>query len=327
MINLTPRLVIVVGMSPAVVTETLYELEHGMENSNGFASIDFITTGAGKKKCEQILCSEQGKIREYINLYAAEHRNGNYLLPEFKWHVPTICGEEISSLSTSDEVNRMGDLVISTISSLCSDFTSVIHASIAGGFKHMSFYMGFAMSLFARPQDTLTHTLVPDEYVSKEGWFFPIPGENSQIYCPDIAFLRMRGFLNHSWPNLFDQSRDYNDMIVEVNRYLGPLLPEKVTLTVNLKEESIQIEELDWEPIKVESRYIKLLAGLDYLKEEPLSPKPDVLTSSTEKTYLNQINRILLDAFGFRVQILSTKGHRGRNAMYYLAPGLRIRKK
>ena len=50
-----------------------------------------------------------------------------------------------------------------------------LHVSIAGGRKTMGFYVGYALSLFARDQDRLSHVLVPPSLESRQDFFYPPP--------------------------------------------------------------------------------------------------------------------------------------------------------
>ena len=58
---------------------------------------------------------------------------------------------------------------------LTADPDTRIHASLAGGRKTMSFYMGYAMSLLGREQDELSHVLIspPALENSPDFWWKP----------------------------------------------------------------------------------------------------------------------------------------------------------
>lgn len=50
-----------------------------------------------------------------------------------------------------------------------------LHASIAGGRKTMGYYLGYALSLFGRPQDRLSHVLVSEPFEATWEFFYPTP--------------------------------------------------------------------------------------------------------------------------------------------------------
>ena len=78
-------------------------------------------------------------------------------------------------------------------------------ASIAGGRKTMTFLLGYAMSLYARPNDTLSHVLVDEPYESSD-FFYPTPyskairtrigttedAKEANVSLALIPFVRMR---------------------------------------------------------------------------------------------------------------------------------------
>jgi hypothetical protein len=85
-----------------------------------------------------------------------------------------------------------------------------LHVSLAGGRKTMGFYVGYALSLFGRTQDTLSHVLVSDGYESND-FYYPSPTpektfiknrdgksldtHNAKVWLAEIPFVRMRGGL------------------------------------------------------------------------------------------------------------------------------------
>lgn len=60
----------------------------------------------------------------------------------------------------------------------------LVHASIAGGRKTMTFLLGYAMSLFARKQDVLSHVLVDQQVENCRHFFYPSAQQNIQ----DISY-------------------------------------------------------------------------------------------------------------------------------------------
>ena len=67
----------------------------------------------------------------------------------------------------------MADTMLRVLRRLTADPQCAIHASIAGGRKSMSFYMGYAMSLLARPQDRMSHVLVTQAGYEHPAFFYP----------------------------------------------------------------------------------------------------------------------------------------------------------
>ena len=61
------------------------------------------------------------------------------------------------------------------VGNLCQDEDMQLHVSIAGGRKTMGFFMGYALSLYGREQDSLSHVLVDSQYESLASFYYPKP--------------------------------------------------------------------------------------------------------------------------------------------------------
>ncbi|WP_273049967.1 CRISPR-associated ring nuclease Csm6 [Pseudoalteromonas sp.] len=131
-------LLIVTGASPQVLTETLFALyQHGkpMPTDGLF---------------------EQGHLAKLI---------ADYQLPnENIWLMEDDKGQPINDAKSEIEQTYMADFITRKVFELTNKNDISIHASIAGGCKTMAFYLGYAMSLLGREQDSLSHVFVNDEF-------------------------------------------------------------------------------------------------------------------------------------------------------------------
>lgn len=59
--------------------------------------------------------------------------------------------------------SALGDATVRLVGRLAERDNMRLHASMAGGRKTMSFFMGYVLSLFGRPGDELSHVLLHDE--------------------------------------------------------------------------------------------------------------------------------------------------------------------
>ncbi|MBV5299598.1 MAG: TIGR02584 family CRISPR-associated protein, partial [Rhodoferax sp.] len=64
------------------------------------------------------------------------------------------------------------DFITAQVRAITADSGCALHASIAGGRKTMGFYLGYALSLFGRPQDRLSHVLVSEPFESSYDFFY-----------------------------------------------------------------------------------------------------------------------------------------------------------
>jgi CRISPR-associated protein (TIGR02584 family) len=99
--------------------------------------------------------------------------------PEPHLEIKKVCKGKIvlDDVYNEDDFNALADTVMNAIRELIivnDDGKPVyqIHASLAGGRKTMSYYLGQAMNIFGRPNDKLSHVLLKPEYELKVSNFF-----------------------------------------------------------------------------------------------------------------------------------------------------------
>ncbi len=226
-------LVCVTGLSPQVVTETLYVLavKHDWMPSR----IRLITTAEGAKRARLSLLSEDpGWL----------HRLGHdYQLPPIAFSAQDILtledvqGSPLHDIRTPQDNERAADFIVEQVRRLTSNPESELHVSIAGGRKTMGFYLGYALSLFGRPRDRLSHVLVSAPYESCWDFFYPTPysriiqtGDNNladsreaMVTLAEIPFVSLRHGMTD---DLLAGRVSFAGAVEAVNRSLSP--PELV---------------------------------------------------------------------------------------------------
>ena len=139
-------LVAVTGMSPQIVTETVYAL-HAQQNWQP-DEIHVLTTQIGYDNITKALLGENG----FFGRLCQEYELPAIQFDEQNIHV--ICdaeGKKLADIRTPEENNLAADMIVNFIRKLCADENTELHVSIAGGRKSMGFYIGYALSLFGRP--------------------------------------------------------------------------------------------------------------------------------------------------------------------------------
>lgn len=160
-----PRRVLacVSGMSPAVVTETL----HVLVTQHDFIpdEIHVITTGQGRDKVLQNLLAEpDGHFHRFMREYLPQGRI------RFDAGTIHVIGADaagaggLGDIQTDAENRLAADTLYRVLREIKNVPGTVLHASVAGGRKSMSFYMGHAFSLVAEPADRLSHVLVNEPF-------------------------------------------------------------------------------------------------------------------------------------------------------------------
>jgi len=205
--ELFPRriLLAVTGMTPQVVTETLYALAVDGEKKFIPTEIHVITTVAGAKQVRHLLLdAKSGHFHALCREYG---------LPAIKFpdsHIHVILdplGQPLADIRTPQDNLRAADFISHLVRDFCLDDDAALHVSIAGGRKSMGFFVGYALSMFGRVQDSLSHVLVNDPFESLPDFFYPpkigrvlidrngspAHTDEAQIMLADIPFVRLRG--------------------------------------------------------------------------------------------------------------------------------------
>lgn len=228
-------LLAVAGGSPAILTETLYALAKETNPPYLPTEIHIITTTKGRQSLQPLL----GKNSK-ISALAQDYGYGLELpnIPEGNIHVITdVSGKPLFDITTAADNESAADKITNKVRELTKDDTASLYVSIAGGRKTMSYYLGYAMSVFGRVQDRMSHVLVDDKYMS-EDFYYPTPqpqmckpfkGESfdaSQVTVKlgELPFIRLRDGLTDDLLN--KENISYSDIIEIAQRQLRPIKVE-----------------------------------------------------------------------------------------------------
>ena len=174
-------LLCVSGMTPQIVTETLQAL---LEQRERFVptGIHVLTTTAGERKARAVLLDE-GRLAALC---------AEYELPPPPLAFTVIAaadGSRLDDIRDDADNAAAADRILDAVRTLAQDGDCAIHASLAGGRKTMSHYMGFALSLFGRAQDRLSHVLVAPDWAERAIDFHYVPTEPVELHDRDERVL------------------------------------------------------------------------------------------------------------------------------------------
>jgi CRISPR-associated protein (TIGR02584 family) len=148
-------LLAVTGLSPQILTETLYALAVKRKPAWIPTEIHVITTKPGAENLRQALLSNDA---------AWFHRlRQDYRLPEIAFDIENIHvitgpgGMLLDDIVEDTDNEAVADFITEQVRSLTADPKASLHVSIAGGRKTMGFFIAYALSLFGRLQDRLSH--------------------------------------------------------------------------------------------------------------------------------------------------------------------------
>lgn len=206
-------LLAVTGLSPAIVTETVWALaQEGRENIP--TRVLFVTTGTGARKIEEQLFNPQatlGGISAWEALRKALGAGSDQLQAE-----PTCIlaapnpntgrMEPLEDIATPEQNSAAANLILEKVRAYVENPELRLVASIAGGRKTMGALLHAAMTLLARETDRITHVLVSAPFESIPGFFFPTQpggaladrsGQNhdpakAEVHLADVPFVPLR---------------------------------------------------------------------------------------------------------------------------------------
>lgn len=199
-------LVAVTGSTPQILTETIYALH--MERNWVPDEIHVLTTTHGKYEINKHLFNN-GKLQK---LYDEYNIGGVEFSEDFIHLIQNSEGQALSDIKNVEDNDYAANMIVHFIHDLCKDPENEIHVSLAGGRKSMGFYIGYALSLFGRAQDSMSHVLVSHPYEFARDFFFPtkdsceieaawwesdvrqvlkVDSKDAEIWLSDIPFVRM----------------------------------------------------------------------------------------------------------------------------------------
>ncbi|MBU0973404.1 MAG: TIGR02584 family CRISPR-associated protein, partial [Proteobacteria bacterium] len=244
-------LLAVTGMTPQVITETLYALH---QNNQAVDEIHIITTRNGKEKIySQLIGGPQGHFYRYLEEYGFE--KNRILFDHSRVHgVTDEYGNELEDIVSAHDNERLLARCLDLAFQLTLAKNTAIFFSVAGGRKTMSSCLTLAAQLYGRPQDRLYHVLVTPEFESNRDFFYP-PRISRKIELHDpkglpyyketrfarvtlvpIPFISIRGQLSS------DQLQEPKD---PATLMLSLIKEEDPCLTVNLPLGKISFKTLE----------------------------------------------------------------------------------
>ncbi len=179
--NMQHILLAVIGLSPQIITETLYALH---QREQPVDAVHVITTGAGKKQIDaELLGNGNGMFYRYLTDYALNPGTIDFR-PANIHIISDESGAAIADLRTTEDNNRFLHQCLEQAFYFTSRPDTAVYFSIAGGRKTMSACLTLAAQLYGRPQDRLYHVLVSPEFESSPDFYYP-PPESAMIQLRD----------------------------------------------------------------------------------------------------------------------------------------------
>jgi CRISPR-associated protein (TIGR02584 family) len=294
-------LICVTGLSPQIVTETLFALSVSQTPRWVPDEIRLITTQRGADNARLTLLSDNpGWFHRLCR---------DWQLPPIAFdasHIEVLQdahGKPLEDIRDDLDNQRAADGIADLVRRMTEDDNTEIHASIAGGRKTMGFFMGYAMSLWGRPQDKLSHVLISAPFESRPEFFYPtptahviparVPGQDpldastAKVWLGDIPFVRLRGLLPSS---ITQQNSGFAQAVSAANRAL-----DQVELEVDIAQSCVRINQ---QSIALPPMQMGLLGLLAWRCQQQLPPLRAPLKEVDDPEWRAMVRRELGQALG-----------------------------
>ena len=176
-------LLAVAGLTPQVITETLFALH---QEGRRVDAIHVITTREGKEGINaRLIAPGEGHYYRYLKEYGIDPDTIAFG-PE---HVHTITdnnGIELDDIAGEEENEWLLKKCLELAFRFTKEPDTAVFFSIAGGRKTMSACLMIAAQFYGRPQDRVFHVLVSPEFESSRVFFYP-PRDSATIELRDKA--------------------------------------------------------------------------------------------------------------------------------------------
>lgn len=197
-------LLVVSGMSPQILTETLFALIQQRASPFIPTEIHLITTLGGERNAQRyLLHADEGHFLQFCQEYQL---NPAVFSSQSIRVIRNANGQPLEDIRTPQENEAAADFITDFVRSLTEDDCAALHVSMAGGRKTMGYYAGYALSLFGRQQDRLSHVLVSEPFEGLRSFYFPtreshlidtpsgkvLDAKDAEVTLAEIPFVRLR---------------------------------------------------------------------------------------------------------------------------------------
>jgi CRISPR-associated protein (TIGR02584 family) len=256
-------LVAVAGLTPQVITETLYYLTQKRDPPVAIAEIHILTTQPGRQRLiTDLLTPHHGRFYTFCTEYGVDPTS--IAFDDRRIHMLTdASGDPLDDIRTAADSAAVADQILSFIRRLTDDPTARLHCSLAGGRKTLSALLGFALQLYGRAQDTLLHVLIREDLEGHPEFFYPrrmphlihtrsgqqVEAHRVQVEVAEIPYVRLREKLA---TNLSLMTSGFAPTIDRVQRTLDTL-PDLPPLVIEVAARTLCIggTQIPLEPMEI----------------------------------------------------------------------------
>lgn len=241
-------LFLVTGMTPQIITETVWALACDPSRQEKWIpdEIYVLTTQHGFNLINTRLL-EKGIFDRLKQDYPQLEK---IKFDKSQIDVITCDDKPLADLKTPKDNELTADLICEKVRKFTQDDDVCLYVSIAGGRKTMGFYAGYALSLYGRSQDKMSHILAEEDFENVPDFYYPTPydlmvtnnkgnslnAKNAKVWLADIPFVRLRSSLG---ANAMVHHQKFSDVVNLLNINLS-----SIKLLLNIKKRTIQINDM-----------------------------------------------------------------------------------
>jgi len=244
-------LLAVIGLTPQVITETLFALH---QEKRLIDAIHVITTRQGKEVINaMLLAPNDGHYYRYCDDYGIDPLAIDFGVD----HVHVITDEngmERDDIADEGDNEALLRKCLELTFKFTKDSNTAVFFSVAGGRKTMTSCLTLAAQLYGRLQDRVYHVLVSPEFESKRNFYYPPPKSISielkdakghryfketkyaEINLIPIPFISIRDKLTQ---DMLDEPKDPATLMLSLIR------EEPYRLTIDLPSQKITYKNLE----------------------------------------------------------------------------------
>jgi len=283
-------LLVVIGMTPQIVTETLYKLAVKAEPAFVPTEVHLITTLEGAKSAELALLGVEGGFGWFHQLCDDFSFSGIRFNKETIHVIADTEGQFIDDDQSTEHNRIASDFITGKVREFTRDDGNALHVSLAGGRKTMSYYAGYALSLYGRMQDRLSHVLVNEPFQNNKDFFYPRPKperleinnkyfstDDANIILSDIPYVRMR----YQVPELLLEGKDgFQETVDKIQRFSQP-----ESIEFDLQKQSVAFNGVPVPMSNSEFAFYLWMCERKMAKEPPLVLEADDFMSEFLDVY------------------------------------------
>lgn len=295
-------LLAVTGLSPAIVTETIFALAR--EKPAVLPErVAFITTLTGAAKLQEQLFTpllEWGNNTVWESLRRILGTNDRQLIAEAPRiiHYPNAREGRTAPLEdivTPNDNHAAAECIFAAVWDIVRDRNNHLIASIAGGRKTMGALLHSAVSLIGRENDRLTHILVDPPFDTLPGFFFPSqPGSpllsregrayeasSARLHLADLPFVSLR----NKFRELDELPGSYLDLRDSLARRLQQESAREIPIRIDHRSGTLHVDDT---PYPVRARALAILHFILECNLKDQIPRDQISAATAFQSWYDQ---------------------------------------